>query len=323
MKAIRIHTSGGADALRVDDVPRPEPQAGQVRVRIAAAGINFIDVYHRTGLYPVPLPYILGVEGAGEVEAVGSNVTGLAVGDRVAWAGPPGSYAEAAVLPAERLVKVPAGLSLEQAATAMLQGMTAHYLTTSTYPLAPGHVCLVHAAAGGAGLLIVQMAKRRGAKVIGTVSTEEKARLAREAGADKVVLYTQQDFESEAKAFSEGRGVDVVYDSVGRTTFEKSLSSLRPRGMLVLFGQSSGSVPPFDPALLSAKGSLFLTRPTLFHHVADRAALEERARDVLGAVADGSLKLRIDRTYPLVEAAAAHRALEGRQTAGKLLLAPA
>ncbi|HYN02314.1 MAG TPA: quinone oxidoreductase [Vicinamibacteria bacterium] len=322
MKAIRIEGFGGPDALCLADVPVPSAGPGQVVVRVEAAGVNFIDVYHRTGLYPNPLPLVPGMEGAGVVTAVGPGVSLFREGDRVAWANVLGSYAEHVLLAADRAVAVPPGLRADTAAAAMLQGMTAHYLCTSTYPLKKGDTCLVHAAAGGVGLLLVQMAKRRGARVIGTVSTEAKAVLAREAGADEIILYAQEDFLEEVKRLTGGRGVDVVYDSVGKTTAEKSLDCLVPRGMMVFYGNASGPVPPIDPLVLSRKGSLFLTRPSLVHYISDRASLEARAADVLGDAAAGRLKLRIDRIYPLAEAAEAHRALEGRQTTGKVLLVP-
>jgi NADPH:quinone reductase len=321
MKAIRIVKTGGAEVLEPADLSEPVPGPGQALVAVEAAGVNFIDVYHRTGLYPVPLPYTPGLEGAGTVEALGPGVTGVRVGDRVAWTDQPGSYADRVVLKAERLVAVPEGVDTRTAAALMLQGMTAHYLCRTTYPLKAGDACLVHAAAGGVGLLLVQMAKRLGARVFGTVSTEEKAALARKAGADAAILYTKEDFEAAVKKLTDGRGVNVVYDSVGQSTFEKSLACLSPRGYLVLFGQSSGVVPPFSPSLL-APSSLFLTRPKLFDYVPDRASLETRARDVLGAVAAKELDVRIGATFPLAEAAAAHRALEGRQTTGKVLLLP-
>jgi NADPH2:quinone reductase len=322
MKAVRVHSPGGREALRFEEIPEPRPEPGQALVRIEAAGVNFIDVYHRTGLYPVSLPFTLGQEGAGVVESAPGG-TGLAPGDRVAWFGSFGAYAEKAVVPADRLVKIPAGVSARQAAAAMLQGMTAHYLAVSTYPIREGDACLVHAAAGGVGQLLCQVARRRGsALVIGTVSSGEKARVAREAGANETIDYTKQDFEAEARRLTQGRGVQVVYDSVGRTTFEKSLGSLAPRGMLVLFGQSSGPVEPFDPLLLSRRGSLYLTRPTLFHYVAAREELAERAGEVLGWVRDGTLRLRIDRELPLADAARAHEFLEGRRTMGKVLLIP-
>jgi NADPH2:quinone reductase len=320
MKIILVKQPGGPESMELMDAPTPKPGPKQALVRIHAAGVNFIDVYFRTALYKADLPVSLGNEGAGTVEAVGPEVTEVAPGDRVAYAMQRGSYAEYAVVAAGSLVKIPDGVSFETAAAVMLQGMTAHYLTHSTFPLKKGDTCLVHAAAGGAGGLIVQMAKMLGARVFGTVSTEEKARIAREHGADETILYTSQDFEAETKRLTGGRGVDVVYDSVGKTTFEKSLNCLRPRGTLALFGQSSGPVAPIDPATLNVKGSLFLTRPTLGHHVLTREELLWRAGDVLGWVAAGKLRLRIDRTYPLAEASQAHRDLEGRKTAGKLLL---
>ncbi len=308
--------------MRLEDLPTPVPGPGEALVRVAAAGLNFIDVYHRVGLYKVPLPQPLGREGAGAVEAVGPNVSGVAPGDRVAWVLVPGSYASHVVVPADRLVTLPDGVSFEAAAAVMLQGMTAHYLTHSTYPLKTGDTCLIHAAAGGVGLLVVQMAKMRGARVIGTVSTEAKAGLARDAGADEIVLYSQQDFESEVKRLTNGRGVNVVYDSVGQDTFDKGLNCLVPRGYMVLFGQSSGPVAPVDPQTLNDRGSLFLTRPMLGHYIASREELVQRGTDVLTWVAQGKLKVRIDRTYPLAEVAKAHDALTGRQTAGKVLLIP-
>lgn len=322
MKAIRVHEYGGPEVLRHEDVPIPEPGSGQVRVKIEAAGVNFIDIYHRTGLYPNPLPFTPGIEGAGVVEAVGPDVMDVRVGDRVAYALSLGAYAERAVVPAWRLVPLPEAIDFSTAAAAMVQGLTAHYLTHSTYPLKPGDTALVHAAAGGTGLLIVQMAKLRGARVIGTVSTEEKAQRAREAGADEVILYTQQDFEVEVKRLTEGRGVDVVYDSVGQATFEKSLNCLRPRGLLVLFGQASGPVPPLDPLVLSTKGSLFLTRPHLSHYAATREELLERARALFRWIQEGQIRLRIERVFPLTEAAEAHRVLASRASTGKLLLIP-
>lgn len=322
MKAIQIKETGGPEKMELVDLPQPAPGPGQAVVKIGASGVNFIDVYFRTGLYKAELPTTLGAEGAGTVESVGAGVTEVAAGDRVAYAMARGSYAAYAAVPAAQLVKIPDGVDFETAAAAMLQGMTAHYLTHSTYPLKSGDSCLVHAAAGGAGLLLVQMARRLGARVYGTVSTEMKGKLAKQAGADEVIYYTEQDFESEVRRFTGGRGVDVVYDSVGATTFAKSLNCLRPRGMLALFGQSSGPVPPFDPNILNAKGSLFLTRPSLAHHCLTREELLWRANDVLNAVAAGELKIRVDRAYPLAEAAQAHRDLEGRHTAGKLLLIP-
>ncbi len=322
MKAIRIHEYGGPEVLRYENTPMPEPGAGEARVKIEAAGLNFIDVYHRMGRYPVEPPITPGVEGAGIVDAVGPGVSDLEPGDRVVYAMQMGSYAEYAVVPAWKLVPIPDDIDTQQAAAVMLQGMTAHYLAYSTYPLHPGDTALVHAAAGGVGLLLVQIAKRRGARVIGTVSTEEKARLAREAGADEVILYTQVDFEEETKRLTDGKGVDVVYDSVGKTTFDKSLNCLRPRGYMVLYGQSSGPVPPLDPQVLNAKGSLFLTRPSLGHYAADRAEIMQRAGDLFQWMGAGELKVRIDQTFPLAEADEAHRYLEGRKTKGKVLLIP-
>jgi NADPH2:quinone reductase len=320
MLAVRIHEHGGPEVLRYEEVPTPTPGEGQALVRLVACGVNFIDIYQRKGLYKLELPATLGQEGAGVVEAVGPGVSEVKPGDRVAYSNVLGSYAEYVLVPANRLVPIPDGVTYQQAAAAMLQGMTAHYLVTSTYPLKPGDTCLVHAAAGGVGLLLVQMAKRRGATVIGTVSTEEKARLAREAGADHVILYTQQDFEQEVLRITDGRKVQVVYDSVGKDTFDKSLNCLALRGMLVLYGQSSGPVAPFDPQVLAQKGSLFLTRPVLWHHATTREELLWRAGDVLGRVRSGELKLRIDRALPLSQAAEAQRALEGRETTGKVLL---
>jgi NADPH2:quinone reductase len=322
MNAIRIHATGGPEVLRCEDLPQPAPGPGQAAIRVEAAGVNYIDTYYRSGLYRLPLPATLGQEGAGTVTTVGEGVTDLKPGDRVAWTGAQGSYADYLVAPADRLVSVPAGMSPEQAAATMLQGMTAHYLACATYPLEPGDTCLIHAAAGGVGLLLTQIAKRRGARVIGTVSTEEKATLAREAGADHVIRYTTQDFEAEVKRLTEDRGVQVVYDSVGRTTFEKGLGCLARRGMLVLFGQSSGPVPPFDPQVLNQRGSLFFTRPSLVHYIATRDELLARASELFGWIASGKLKLRIHGRYPLERAADAHRELESRKTTGKLLLIP-
>ncbi len=322
MKAIRVHQFGGPEALSYEEISPPEPGPDEARVRIEAAGVNFIDIYQRTGQYRGQLPLTLGMEAAGVVDAVGPGVSDVKSGDRVAYAMQQGSYAEYATVPAWKLVPVPDGIDLRLAAAVMLQGMTAHYLTHSTYPLQPGDTALVHAAAGGVGLLLVQLAKRRGARVIGTVSTEEKARLAREAGADEVILYTQADFEVEVKRLTDGKGVNVVYDSVGKTTFDKSLNCLRPRGYMVLYGQSSGAVPPFDPQVLNARGSLFLTRPSLGHYVADRTELLGRANDLFRWMAAGELNVRIDQTFPLAEAAAAHRYMEARQSKGKVLLIP-
>ena len=320
MKAIRVHAPGGPEALQVEDISDPEPGPGEIVVRMEHAGINFIEVYQRTGLYPMKLPYTPGREGAGRVSAVGSGVTTLRVGDRVASEQFNGAYAELATAKVEKVVKLPEQVDSKTAAAVMLQGLTAHYLTTSTYPLRQGDRCLIHAAAGGAGLLLVQAAKRRGAWVVGTTSTPEKAQRARDAGADEMILYTQQDFVAEVKRLTGGKGVQVVYDSVGKTTFDGSLDCLVPRGMMVLFGQSSGPVPPFDPQILNRKGSLFFTRPNLSHHVADPEELASRATQLLGWVADGSLHVHVYRSYPLADAAEAHRALESRQTVGKVLL---
>ena len=322
MKAIRVHAPGGPEALRYEDVPRPTPGPGQVLVRIEAAGLNFIDVYQRNGHYKVPVPFTLGQEAAGNVAAVGSGVAEPNVGARVAYTTILGAYAEYAVVPADRVVVLPDGVSTKQGAAAMLQGLTAHYLATSTYPLKSGDACLVHAAAGGVGLLLCQVAALRGARVVGTVSTREKAALARAAGAADVILYTEQDFEAEVKRLLGGAGLQVIYDSVGKTAFEKGLNCLAPRGMMVLYGQSSGPVGPFDPQVLNQKGSLFLTRPTLAHHILTRAELVARAGEVLGWIESGKLQVRIERELPLAQAAEAHRLLEGRQTTGKLLLVP-
>jgi NADPH2:quinone reductase len=322
MKAIRVRAPGGPEVLRYEDVPEPVPGAGQVLVKIEAAGVNYIDVYQRTGQYKVAVPFTLGQEAAGVVTAVGPGVTEAKVGDRVAYTGVVGAYAESAVVPADRVVVLPDGVGAQQGAAAMLQGMTAHYLVTSTHPLKPGDTCLVHAAAGGVGLLLCQLAKLRGARVIGTVSTPEKAALARGAGADEVILYTEQDFEVEVKRLTAGTGVQVVYDSVGKTTFSKGLSCLARRGMMVLYGQSSGPVEPFDPQLLNTHGSLFLTRPSLGHHIATRSELLERAGEVLGWIRTGKLKVRIGAQFPLRDAGEAHRQLEARRTTGKVLLVP-
>jgi NADPH:quinone reductase len=323
MKAVRIHTPGGPEALKYDDVPEPTPGAGQAAVRLGACGVNYIDVYFRTGQYKAQLPLTLGLEGAGTVTAVGPGVTDVKVGDRMAWTGVAGSYAQVTVVPADRLVKLPDKLTFKDGAAAMLQGMTAHYLAVSTYPLKKGDSCLVHAAAGGVGLLLCQMAKMRGATVIGTVSTDEKAALAKAAGADHVIVYTKTDFEAEVKRLTGGAGVHVNYDGVGASTFDKGLNCLRPRGLMVLYGQASGPVPPLDLQILNARGSLFVTRPSLNHHIASREELLERAGDVLGWIRDGKLKLRLEHQFPLAEAAEAHRALEGRRTTGKILLIPA
>jgi len=322
MKAIRIHTPGGPEALQIDDVAEPTPGAGQAVVKLAAAGVNFIDVYFRTGAYKAPLPLTIGLEGSGSVASVGAGVTDFKVGDAVAWTGVPGSYAQMAAVPADRLVKLPSGVAPKDGAAAMLQGMTAHYLVKSSYPLKKGDTCLVHAAAGGMGLLLCQMGKMLGATVIGTVSTEEKAALAKGAGADHVILYSKQDFEPEVKRITSGRGVDVVYDGVGATTFDKSLNCLRPRGFMILFGAASGPVPPLDLQVLNVRGSLFLQRPSLNHHIAAREELLQRAGEVLGWIRDGKVKLRIEHQFPLAQAAEAHKALEGRKTTGKILLIP-
>lgn len=315
MLAIRVHQPGGAESMRVEELPTPAPGPGEALVRIEACGVNFIDVYQRSGQYKVPLPARLGLEGAGFVEGVGAGVAAVKPGDRVAWANLPGSYATHAALSADRLVPVPAGLDARTAAAVMLQGMTAHYLATSTFPLRPGHTCLVHAAAGGVGLLLCQIASRAGARVIGTASGD-KAGLAREAGAAEVIDYTRTDFSTQVK------GLDVVYDSVGRDTFAKSLRCLRPRGMLVLYGQSSGAVEPFDPQLLSQGGSLFLTRPTLAHYTATRDELLARSADLFRWIANGELRVRVGATFALADAARAHEALEARRTTGKVLLLP-
>jgi NADPH2:quinone reductase len=320
MKAIRVHAVGGPEALVLEEAPAPTPGPKDALVRLSAAGVNFIDIYHRTGLYPLPLPFTPGSEGAGVVKEVGAEVTEVRPGDRVAYAMSTGSYAELAVVPAWRLVPIPESVSFESAAAAMLQGMTAHYLSHSTFALEADHQALVHAAAGGVGLLLVQMAKRRGARVLGTVSTEAKAAAARRAGADVVIRYTEEDFEAVARRETDGRGVDVVYDSVGKTTFDKSLRSLRPRGLLALYGQSSGPVPPFDPGELAKRGSLFLTRPTLAHYNLDRAEILTRARDVLTWMERGEIEVKIERVLPLEQAAEAHRLLESRKTSGKLVL---
>jgi NADPH2:quinone reductase len=308
--------------MEVVELSVPQPKANEALVKLAASGVNFIDVYFREGRYKTPLPFVPGQEGAGEVTEVGAEAKSVKVGDRVAWTGLQGSYAEYAAVPADRLVPIPQRVSEQQAAAAMLQGMTAHYLSHDTYRLKQGETALVHAAAGGVGLLLVQMAHNIGARVIATVSTEEKAKLAREAGAHEVILYSQADFEAETKRLTAGKGVDVVYDSVGKTTFEKGLNVLRPRGMMVLFGGSSGAVPPFDLVALSQKGSLYVTRPTLLHYIATREELVARSSAVFGMMAAGKLKLRIEHTYPLAEAPRAHRDLEGRKTTGKLLLIP-
>ena len=322
MKAIRVHTPGAPEVMKLEDVPEPTPTAGEAVVKVDAAGLNYIDVYQRSGLYKLNMPLTLGLEAGGTVTAVGPGVTDVKVGDKVAYTGVPGAYAQHATVPAQRLVVLPAGLSTKQGAAMMLQGMTAHYLACSTYPLKKGDTCLVHAAAGGVGLLLCQMATMRGARVIGTVSTEEKAKLAREAGADEVILYTTQDFEAEVKRITGGKGVQVVYDSVGKTTFDKGFNCLAPRGLMALYGQSSGPIGAFDPQTLNAKGSLFLTRPSLNHHILTRAELLQRAGEVAGWIRAGTLRLRVEFEFPLKDAAEAHRALEGRKTTGKVLLIP-
>lgn len=322
MKAIQIHETGGPEALQLIELPIPVPGPGQVLIRVEAVGVNFIDIYFRTGQYKAALPIIPGCEAAGTVEELGSGVTGFVAGELVASTSVLGSYAEYALVNAAQLVKVPDGLTPEQAAAAMLQGMTAHYLAYSTYPLKAGDTALVHAGAGGVGLLLTQVATRIGARVITTVSTQAKAELSREAGASDVILYAEEDFEAEVKRLTGGKCVDVVYDSVGRATFEKSLNCLRPRGLLALFGASSGPVPPFDLIQLGSKGSLYVTRPSLWHYIATRADLEWRAGDVLGWAARGELKLHTEHLYPLAEAAQAQADLEGRKTTGKILLEP-
>jgi len=321
MKAIRVHEVGGPEVLRYEEVPVPTPGPGQALVKLEAIGLNFLDCYFRAGLYKVTLPFIPGSEGAGTVTAVAPDVTAVHAGDRVSYAPVIGAYAEYAVVAADRLVPVPAGVDAKTAAAVTLQGMTAHYLTTSTYAVKPGDAILIHAAAGGVGLLLVQLAKMRGARVFGTVSTPEKAALAREAGADEVILYTDQDFEAEVMRLTAGKGVNAVYDSVAKTTFDKSLNCLGPRGVLALFGQSSGPVPPFDPVRL-AKNATYLTRPGLGHYTAKREELLQRASEVFEWVGSGRLRVRISQTLPLREATKAHQLLEGRQTTGKVLLAP-
>jgi NADPH2:quinone reductase len=308
--------------MKLEDMPEPTPKAGEAIVKVDAAGLNYIDVYQRSGLYKLEMPLTLGLEAGGTVTAVGAGVTEVKVGDKVAYTGVPGAYAQYAAVPAARLVVLPQGVTTRQGAAAMLQGMTAHYLACTTYPLRKGDACLVHAAAGGVGLLLCQMAKMRGARVIGTVSTDEKAKLAREAGADEVILYTRQDFEAEVRRLTDGKGLQVIYDSVGKTTFEKGFNVLAPRGMMVLYGQSSGPVGPIDPGILAAKGSLFLTRPSLFAYTATREELLQRAGEVLGWIRDGKLKLRMEFEFPLKDVVEAHRALEGRKTTGKVLLLP-
>jgi NADPH:quinone reductase len=322
MKAIRIHAPGGPEAMKLEDVPEPQPKAGEAVVKIDAAGLNFIDVYQRSGHYKLAMPLTLGLEAAGTVTAVGSGVTEVRVGDKVAYTAIPGAYAQYAAVPAARLVVLPPGVSTKQGAAIMLQGMTAHYLACSTYPLKKGDRCLVHAAAGGVGLILCQIGRLRGAHVIGTVSTDEKAKLAREAGADETILYTKQDFAAEVKRITGGQGLQVVYDSVGKDTWEGSLNCLAPRGLIALYGQSSGPIGQIDPQILNTKGSLFLQRPSLVHHILTRDDLVKRAGEVLGWIQKGELKLRIGATFPLAEAAEAHRQLEARKTTGKVLLIP-
>jgi NADPH2:quinone reductase len=322
MKAIQIQKTGGPEALTLVDLPVPKPKPNEAVVKIAAVGVNYIDVYFREGRYPAPVPFTDGQEAAGTVTEVGSEVKSVKSGDRVAYTGVLGSYAEYAVVPADRLVRIPDNITEQQAAAAMLQGMTAHYLIYSTYPLKKGETALIHAAAGGVGLLLVQMARNIGARVIGTVGSDEKAKLVRDAGADDVINYNQQDFAAETKRLTDGKGVHVIYDGVGKSTFEKDLGLFRPRGYLVLFGGASGPVPPFDPIVLSQKGSLFLTRPSLLHYIITREELEQRATDVFNMISSGKLKLRIEHIYKLDQAQQAHRDLEGRKTTGKLLLIP-
>ncbi len=322
MKAVRVHQYGGLEALKYDEVPEPEPGEGEARIKVEAVGVNFIDIYHRIGRYQGSLPLTLGQEAAGTVDAVGPGVKEVKPGDRVAFASVQGTYAEYVIAPAWRLISIPDKVGTQDAAAVILQGMTAHYLALSTYPLKKGETALVHAAGGATGQLLVQVAKRCGARVIGTVSSEEKAARAREAGADEIINYAQVDFEAEVKRLTNNAGVDVVYDSVGKDTFDKSLNCLRRRGMMVLYGQSSGSVPPVDPQTLNAKGSLYLTRPFLAHYTADRAELMGRVNDLFQWIAAGELKARVDKTFPLAEAAEAHRYLESRQSKGKILLLP-
>ena len=322
MKAIRAAKTGGPEVMHLEELPTPRPGEGELLVRVEAAGVNFIDIYQRSGAYKLPLPLVLGAEGAGVVEAKGPNVGEFEVGDRVAWSGAPGSYATHVLVAADKAVAIPAAIDSRTAAAAMLQGITAHYLSRSTYHLQQGDTCVVHAAAGGVGLLLTQMAKIAGARVVGTVSTKDKAQLAKANGADVIVLYTHDDFVAAAKKATDGRGVQVVYDSVGQTTFDGSLRSLAPRGMLVLYGQSSGPVPPVDPQRLNAGGSLYLTRPTLAHYIATRGELLTRARELFVWIETGLVKVRIGATFPLAEAADAHRALAARETTGKVLLIP-
>ena len=322
MEAIRINENGPPEVMKLEKVPKPEPGEGQVLVKMSAAGLNFIDVYHRLGGYPLPMPFTPGMEGAGVVEVVGPGVTELLPGDRVAYAMELGAYAEYALVPAWKAVQIPTSLSNEEAAAVMLQGLTAHYLSHGSYPLSSADTALIHAAAGGTGQLLVQMAKIWGARVIATCSTEEKAALAKEAGADEVILYTEEDFEAMTMRLTDGRGVDVVYDSVGQATFDKSLNCLRPRGYMVLYGAASGAVAPMDPQILNRKGSLFLTRPSISHYMANREELMSRVTDIFNWIASGKLQVRIDQNFSLADAAEAHRYIEARQTKGKVLLIP-
>lgn len=322
MKAVRVKEYGGPEVMSYEDVDMPELGDTDVLVKVEASGINYIDTYQRSGLYQIPLPATLGLEAAGTVQEVGSEVTRFSAGDRVAYTSVPGAYADYAAVPQDKLVGIPEGVSFNQGAAAMLQGCTAHYLCKSTYPVKAGDRCLIHAAAGGVGLLLIQMVKNAGGFVIGTCSTEEKADLARAAGADEVILYTEQDFEAEVKRITDGAGVNVAYDSVGKATFEKSIDCLAPLGYMVLYGNTSGPVTEFNPATLGPKGSLFLTRPTLFAYTADRQSLEWRTRDIFQWIDDGSLSLRIEHFFPLADVQDAHRALEGRQTTGKVILTP-
>jgi NADPH2:quinone reductase len=322
MQAIRVSATGGPEALQLEDIPTPEPGLGQIRLKVEAAGVNFVEIYQRKGQYRQPLPFTPGSEAAGTVDAIGPDVTDLQIGARVASVDALGSYAQHALVNVGRVVPVPAGLGTEVAAAAIMQGVTAHFLAYSVFRLEAGQTALIHAAAGGVGQLLVQIAKKRGARVIGTVGSEEKAQIARDLGADEVILYTETDFEAETKRLTDGKGVDVVYDSVGKTTFEKGLNILKPRGMMALFGQSSGPVAPLDPQALNAKGSLYLTRPTYRDYLATREELLWRAQDLFGWVAAGELRVRVDKTFPLTEATAAHQYLEGRKTQGKVLLLP-
>jgi NADPH2:quinone reductase len=321
MRAIRIHSTGGSDALVVDTIETPQPAPGEALVRVEYAGVNFVDVYKRSGIYPMKLPATLGEEGAGVVEAIGSDVKDVKPGDRVAWSSVIGAYADYATIDATRLVPIPAAVTTRTAAAVMLQGMTAHYLSASTFPLESDDQCLVHAASGGVGLLLVQMAKKRGARVIGTVGSEEKAELARGAGADDVIIYTKQDFVAETTRITAGKGVQVIYDSVGKTTFLPGLDLIAPRGLMVLFGASSGPVDPIDPQILNRKGSLFLTRPTLHHYIAAREELLWRSGELFEWIERGELSVRIDSTFPLERVTDAHNALESRKTKGKVLIA--